>query len=229
MARAAGSLASIWSTGRLNARDLPLAVPVVTIVWPRCTASNASAWCDQSDSIPVRSSDSTTAGWRPSGRGVATPFTAPSRALATSWPSAALSSTGCPRSVVSTGALGPRGRAGMIRAFDHREFPLEVLRERKRETVTVVLPAREVADTIGPIVDRLLGLGDLIDQVLVVASASADGSAEVAARHGAEVHQEAELVPEFGQVLGKGDAMWRALSVARGELVVYLDSDTREF
>ena len=36
-------------------------------------------------------------------------------------------------------------------------------------------------------------------------------------------------MPEFGQVLGKGDAMWRALSVARGELVVYLDSDTRDF
>ena len=117
----------------------------------------------------------------------------------------------------------------MIRTFDHREFSLEALRERKHEAVTVVLPAREVADTVGPIVDRLLGLGDLIDQVLVVDAASTDGSAEVAARHGAEVHQESELLPEFGQVLGKGDAMWRALSVARGELVVYLDSDTREF
>jgi glucosyl-3-phosphoglycerate synthase len=30
-------------------------------------------------------------------------------------------------------------------------------------------------------------------------------------------------------VLGKGDAMWRALSVARGELVVYLDSDSLDF
>jgi glucosyl-3-phosphoglycerate synthase len=117
----------------------------------------------------------------------------------------------------------------MIRTFDHREFPLEVLRERKRETVTVVLPAREVADTIGTIVDRLLGLGDLIDHVLVVDAASVDGSADVAASHGAEVHQEADLLPEFGHVLGKGDAMWRALSVARGDLVVYLDSDTRDF
>ena len=36
-------------------------------------------------------------------------------------------------------------------------------------------------------------------------------------------------MPEFGQALGKGDAMWRALAVAQGELVVYLDSDTRQF
>jgi len=93
----------------------------------------------------------------------------------------------------------------------------------------VVLPAREVADTIGPIVERLADLGPLIDQILVVDAGSGDGTADVAARAGAEVHQEADLLPEFGQVLGKGDAMWRALHVARGELVAYLDSDTRDF
>jgi glucosyl-3-phosphoglycerate synthase len=117
----------------------------------------------------------------------------------------------------------------VIRTYHHSAFPLELLRERKRESVTVVLPAREVADTIGQIVEQLQTLGDLIDQILVVDAASEDGTAELAARLGAEVHQESDLVPEFGQVLGKGDAMWRALAVARGELVVYLDSDTREF
>jgi glucosyl-3-phosphoglycerate synthase len=117
----------------------------------------------------------------------------------------------------------------MIRTFDHRDFLLERLCEHKRETVTVVLPTREVADTIEPIVSRLLELGELVDQLLVVDAASDDGTAEIAARLGAEVHQESELLPEFGQARGKGDAMWRALSVARGDIVVYLDSDTREF
>ena len=93
----------------------------------------------------------------------------------------------------------------------------------------MVLPAREVADTIAPIVERLAGLRPLIDQILVVDANSRDGTGDIAARAGAEVHQEAELVPEFGQVLGKGDAMWRALRVVRGELVAYLDSDTRDF
>ncbi|HEY4595810.1 MAG TPA: hypothetical protein VIJ02_05370, partial [Thermoanaerobaculia bacterium] len=64
----------------------------------------------------------------------------------------------------------------MIRTFDHRQFPLELLREHKRESVTVVLPAREVADTIAPIVDVLTGLEDLVDQVLVVDAASEDGT-----------------------------------------------------
>ena len=117
----------------------------------------------------------------------------------------------------------------MIRRFHHSEFELGRLLERKTEPVTVVLPAREVADTIGQIVERLAGLGPLIDQILVVDANSRDATAHVAGRAGAEVHQEADLLPEFGQVLGKGDAMWRALSAVRGELVAYLDSDTREF
>jgi len=118
---------------------------------------------------------------------------------------------------------------GLIRLHHHSEFPLELLLERKREPVTVVLPTREVADTIGPIVERLQGLGGLVDQVLVVDSASEDGTAGIAAGLGAEVHQEADLMPQLGPVLGKGDAMYRALSVTRGELIAYIDSDTRRF
>jgi glucosyl-3-phosphoglycerate synthase len=117
----------------------------------------------------------------------------------------------------------------LIGRFHHSEFPLRRLLEHKREAVTVVLPTREVADTIGPIVEQLRSLGGLIDQILVVDAASEDGTAELAASLGADVHQESELLPEFGQARGKGDAMWRALSVARGELIVYLDSDTRDF
>ena len=59
----------------------------------------------------------------------------------------------------------------MIRPFHHAQFPLELLRERKRESVTVVLPTREVSDTIGPIVERLLSLDGLVDQLLVVDAA----------------------------------------------------------
>ena len=103
------------------------------------------------------------------------------------------------------------------------------MRERKRETVTVVLPTREVADTIGPILERLSTLGNVIDQVLVIDAASKDDTAAIAAELGAEVHQESELLPEFGPALGKGDALWRSLAVATGDLIVYLDSDTRDF
>ena len=117
----------------------------------------------------------------------------------------------------------------MIATFHHSEFPLERLLREKRETVTAVLPTREVADTIGRIVAELQALDPLVDQILVIDAGSKDGTADIARGLGAEVHDESDLLPEFGQALGKGDAMWRALSVARGDLIVYLDSDTREF
>src|SRR5207248_1966275 len=44
-----------------------------------------------------------------------------------------------------------------------------------------------------------------------------------------EVYQEAALMSGFGPVLGKGDAMWRALSVLRGDLICFLDADTEDF
>ena len=117
----------------------------------------------------------------------------------------------------------------MIRLFHHSELDLRRLLEHKRDPVTVVLPAREVAATIGQIVERIRSLEPLVDQIVVVDANSRDGTAEVAARAGAEVYQEAELMPDYGPVLGKGDAMWRAIEVVRGELVAYLDSDTRDF
>jgi glucosyl-3-phosphoglycerate synthase len=36
-------------------------------------------------------------------------------------------------------------------------------------------------------------------------------------------------MPELGPVLGKGDAMWRALSVLTGELVCFVDADSEDF
>jgi len=117
----------------------------------------------------------------------------------------------------------------VIRSFEHAEFPLELLLERKRASVSVVLPAREVADTVGPIVERTLSLDGLVDQVVVVDAASEDGTAEVAERAGAEIRQQDDLLPDLGPVLGKGDALYRSLSVVTGALVLFVDADTRDF
>lgn len=117
----------------------------------------------------------------------------------------------------------------MIHSFHHADFTPQGLRGRKDGEVTVVLPARNEAATIGSIVDALLSLDGLIDQILVIDAGSPDGTAEIARRAGAEVHDQDELLPELGPAVGKGDAMWRALSVARGEYVAYIDSDTLDF
>src|SRR5258707_259254 len=67
------------------------------------------------------------------------------------------------------------------------------------------------------------------DQLLVVDADSDDGTAELARAAGAEVWSESALAPEFGPALGKGDAMWRSLTKARGDIILFADADTVEF
>ncbi|MGZ6640920.1 MAG: glucosyl-3-phosphoglycerate synthase [Solirubrobacteraceae bacterium] len=138
----------------------------------------------------------------------------------------------------------PDGRAfrGLARDLaldawlDRNSLPLcalspHELADRKTASVSVVVPAREVAETIGPITGVLAAFRDAgaIDELVVVDAGSHDGTAAVAEAAGATVLQEDELMGGFGPCRGKGDAMWRALSATSGELVAFVDADTRDF
>jgi glucosyl-3-phosphoglycerate synthase len=126
-------------------------------------------------------------------------------------------------------------RWAQTRTFHHSLYSPEQIaaaRAQRGLGVSVCLPARECAQTVGEIVTALGRLREqgAIDEIVVIDADSADGTAAVAQRAGADgVYQEAELMPELGRVLGKGDAMYRALSVLRGEIVCYLDADTAGF
>ncbi len=112
--------------------------------------------------------------------------------------------------------------------FHHSRYPIELLRAREA-SVSVCLPARNEADTIGRNVAVLMPLLEegLIDQ-LVVVDDSTDGTAHIAAELGAEVYDQSSLRPEFGPVAGKGDALWRSLSVLHGEIICFLDADSED-
>jgi glucosyl-3-phosphoglycerate synthase len=106
-----------------------------------------------------------------------------------------------------------------VRSFHHTEFGA-------CPGVSVCIPTRDEAATIGPIVESLL---PEVGQVVVVDAGSSDGTARVAADLGAEVYDESELVPEVGPVLGKGDAMWRSLTVLTGDVICFVDGDSEDF
>jgi glucosyl-3-phosphoglycerate synthase len=114
-----------------------------------------------------------------------------------------------------------------VRTHHHSDFAAA----GRAPGVSVVIPAREEAATIGPIVETLVDLRErgVVDQVLVLDAGSTDGTGDIAARLGAETVQQEALLPQMGPVLGKGDAMWRALSVLRGDVVCYLDADSEDF
>ena len=107
------------------------------------------------------------------------------------------------------------------------------LRERDRPRVSVCLPARDEAATIGPIVAAvrrdLVEGSKIVDEIVVIDDGSTDGTARVAASEGANVFSESAILPELPQGSGKGNALWKSLYVCRGDVVCWLDADLRRF
>ena len=109
-------------------------------------------------------------------------------------------------------------------------YPLAQLLALKAEQgcrISVVLPARNESQTVGAIVTELKRLtrAGLVDQILVIDSWSTDDTAEVAAEAGAHVLRQGELLPALGDRPGKGEALWKSMAAAIGDLIVFIDSD----
>jgi glucosyl-3-phosphoglycerate synthase len=117
-------------------------------------------------------------------------------------------------------------------------FPETVaeLKEDSGLSVTVCLPALDEAQTVGGICEsirsELMDRITVVDELVVMDSGSTDATAEVAAAAGATVHRVADVLPDLPPspgAGGKGEAMWKTLSVVTGDLVLWLDADIRDF
>ena len=100
----------------------------------------------------------------------------------------------------------------------------------KRPSVSVVLPALNEEATVAAVIESVrpsLAAG-IVDEIIVVDSDSTDTTAEVAAAAGARVVNWADVLPGVPTRPGKGEAMWRGVAAARGDVVVFLDADLRD-
>jgi glucosyl-3-phosphoglycerate synthase len=114
------------------------------------------------------------------------------------------------------------------------DWPVEKLLAAKGETtVSVVLPARDERETVGEIVAAirrdLVDGAPLVDEVVVIDSRSVDDTAEVAAAAGARVVAQDAVLPGLPAMSGKGEALWKSMHVARGDVIVFVDADLRNF
>jgi glucosyl-3-phosphoglycerate synthase len=126
------------------------------------------------------------------------------------------------------------GRVTWFATHTHRwqDWPLPSLLAAKRRagaTVSLVVPARNEAATVGDVVgrvrDALVETVRLLDEIVVIDSDSTDDTYAVARDAGARVHRSAEIRPDLGSLPGKGEAMWKSLFVTRGDLLVFMDAD----
>jgi len=130
-----------------------------------------------------------------------------------------------------------RARAWYKRRTWHwRDWPAEVLLEQKLRSgarISVVIPARDEERTVAGVVAALRAALveriPLIDEVVVIDSDSADGTAAGAASAGATVHRARDIAPGLGGYPGKGEALWKSLLVTGGDLLVFIDADLTDW
>lgn len=122
-----------------------------------------------------------------------------------------------------------------MRAFHHREFAdiAKLVDAKHAQRISLCIPTYQEADTIGSIVatvrSELMLRHPLVHEILVIDSGSTDGTLERAQAEGARAWHAADIRHELGHFAGKGENLWKALHVAQGDIIVYVDGDIRNF
>ena len=123
------------------------------------------------------------------------------------------------------------------RTFHHRRFgdPATLAEAKRRQglTISACVPALNEESTIGAIVrtirTELMERVPLVDELAVMDSSSSDRTAAEAEGAGATVFQDRDVLPDLEPLAGKGEALWKSLFVLRGDVILWLDADIRNF
>ena len=113
--------------------------------------------------------------------------------------------------------------------FERAENLLQSKREQT-QTISLVLPTLNEEATIGAVIatiqKALMADCPLLDEIIVMDSDSTDRTREVAASLGVPVYVHQQVLTEaVGSYTGKGEALWKSLYVARGDIIAWIDTD----
>lgn len=119
------------------------------------------------------------------------------------------------------------------RTFHHSNFhDLKALVSQKQKlglSISICFPTLNEAKTIGKEIvllkSELMERYPLVDEIAVIDSGSTDKTLEVARNFGAEVYLASEHLVEEGECKGKGENLWKALYLLKGDIIVYIDAD----
>ena len=119
--------------------------------------------------------------------------------------------------------------------FHYEQFSIKELvgiKKKKNIRISLCFPTLNEEQTIGiilSIVKKTIYEPGLVDEVIVIDSNSSDSTAEIVRSVGFEVYQHKDILHKYGSYKGKGDALWKSLSVLKGEIILWCDSDIINF
>lgn len=104
-------------------------------------------------------------------------------------------------------------------------------KEKKNLSISLCLPTLNEEDTIAKEIiimkSELMMHYPLLDEIVVIDSGSTDNTREIAASYGVEVYEASDILPDLERYDGKGENLWKALFITKGDIIVYLDADIK--
>ncbi len=105
------------------------------------------------------------------------------------------------------------------------------VKQARNLKISLCLPTLNEEKTIAKEIiimrSELMNRYPLLDEIVVVDSGSTDKTRDIAAAYGADVYEADQLLSHLEPFRGKGENLWKALYVTKGDIIVYLDADIK--
>jgi glucosyl-3-phosphoglycerate synthase len=119
--------------------------------------------------------------------------------------------------------------------FHHSDFKdlQRLVEEKKRKNlrISLCLPTLNEEKTIAKEIlimkSELMNRYPLLDEIIVIDSGSTDRTKEIASSYEADVYEAQKILPNLETFKGKGENLWKALYISKGDIIVYIDADIK--
>jgi glucosyl-3-phosphoglycerate synthase len=119
--------------------------------------------------------------------------------------------------------------------FHHSDFrdirQLVKEKEKRNLKISLCFPTLNEEKTIGQSIvitkAELMDRFPLLDEIAVIDSGSTDSTREIARDFGADTYLASDYLKEEGIYKGKGENLWKAIYLLKGDIIVYIDADIR--
>ena len=111
---------------------------------------------------------------------------------------------------------------------------LEILKKKNGCSVAVVIPTLEEEGTIGLVlecmIEKLIYKYKIIDELIVIDGGSMDKTKEICYEFKEVLfYNQNDILKNISSNKGKGEALWKSLYVTKSDIIIYVDSDIKNF